>query len=138
MNRRQMIAASAATIAANVLGRRKLAADDKPAARFIDMHTHLGTYTNGNKELTAKALVEWMDEHGIEKAVVLPLVSPESHHVSAASRRRHPSIQGVSGPGSFLSVRSTRERSFAAVGRAWFQSSASMWSRGLVGLASTR
>ena len=78
MNRRQMIAASAGTIAANVLGRRKLAANDKPAMRFIDMHTHLGTYTNGNKELTAKSLVEWMDEHGIEKAVVLPLVSPES------------------------------------------------------------
>jgi hypothetical protein len=46
--------------------------------KFIDMHTHIGTYTNGNKELTAAALVRWMDQHQIEKAVVLPLVSPES------------------------------------------------------------
>ncbi len=50
----------------------------KPASRYIDMHTHIGTYTNGNKELTPQQLVEWMDEHDVEKAVVLPLVSPES------------------------------------------------------------
>jgi predicted TIM-barrel fold metal-dependent hydrolase len=48
------------------------------ASKYIDVHTHIGTYTNGNKELSADALVRWMDLHDIEKAVVLPLVSPES------------------------------------------------------------
>lgn len=80
MNRRQMLATS--TVAMSALAQKGLtsiaAAADEPPPQFIDMHTHIGTYTNGNKELTAKALVEWMDEHRIEKSVVLPLVSPES------------------------------------------------------------
>lgn len=80
MKRRQMLATSAAavtTLATNSL--RSIAATNAPGPPpFIDMHTHIGTYTNGNKELTAKGLVEWMDEHHIEKSVVLPLVSPES------------------------------------------------------------
>ena len=41
------------------------------------MHTHVGTFYYG-KELTADELVRMMDRHGIEKACVLPLVSPES------------------------------------------------------------
>ena len=76
MNRRQMLTASA--ISAVSIPRLFAAEPKKKASKFIDMHTHIGTYTNGNKELTAKALVEWMDEHDIERAVVLPLVSPES------------------------------------------------------------
>ncbi len=80
MNRRQMLATSA--VAMSTLAPRiqpsNAATTAEPLPLFIDMHTHIGTYTNGNKELTAQALVEWMDEHRIEKAVVLPLVSPES------------------------------------------------------------
>lgn len=45
--------------------------------RYIDIHTHLGTFYWG-KELTADELVRMMDRHDIERAVVLPLVSPES------------------------------------------------------------
>ncbi len=48
------------------------------ASKYIDMHTHVGTVWNGHKELTPTGLVHWMDEHDIEKAVVLPLTSPES------------------------------------------------------------
>ena len=80
MNRRQMLATSAvavSTLAKNSLSSGAATTADEPP-RFIDMHTHVGTYTNGNRELTAKALVQWMDEHKIEKSVVLPLVSPES------------------------------------------------------------
>lgn len=80
MNRRRMLAASASvlgTLASSSLSR--LAAATTPRApQFIDMHTHIGTYTNGNVELTAAQLVAWMDQHNIEKSVVLPLVSPES------------------------------------------------------------
>ncbi|HUG18792.1 MAG TPA: amidohydrolase family protein [Planctomycetaceae bacterium] len=50
----------------------------RKATRYIDMHTHIGTTWNGNKELTPDDLLKWMDEHDIEKAVLLPLVSPES------------------------------------------------------------
>ncbi len=50
----------------------------QPKKRIIDMHTHIGRYVDPTKTLTPEALVEWMDEHGIEKSVVLPLTSPES------------------------------------------------------------
>ena len=48
------------------------------APRFIDVHTHIGRYTDWDKNLTVDGLLEWMDRFDIERAVVLPLVSPES------------------------------------------------------------
>jgi predicted TIM-barrel fold metal-dependent hydrolase len=45
--------------------------------RNIDIHTHVGTFYWG-KELTADGLVRLMDRYDIERAVVLPLVSPEA------------------------------------------------------------
>ena len=45
--------------------------------RFIDIHTHVGTFY-WQKPLTADGLLRLMDRHGIEKAVYLPLVSPEA------------------------------------------------------------
>lgn len=80
MNRRRMLAASASVLGSLATGSlsRLATAATFEAPRFIDMHTHIGTYTNGNVELTAAQLVAWMDLHNIEKAVVLPLVSPES------------------------------------------------------------
>src|SRR5215813_10182123 len=55
------------------------AADKKPRRKYkyIDIHTHLGTFYWG-RELTVDGLLKLMDKHDIEKAVVLPLVSPES------------------------------------------------------------
>jgi predicted TIM-barrel fold metal-dependent hydrolase len=52
---------------------------DRPARKYkyIDIHTHLGTFYWG-KELTVTGLLKLMDKHAIERAVVLPLVSPES------------------------------------------------------------
>ena len=56
MNRRQMLTTSAATVTAFAAGRARANANaSNQHPRFIDMHTHIGTYTNGNKELTAKA-----------------------------------------------------------------------------------
>ena len=46
--------------------------------RFIDVHTHLGQIWNTTRELTAAGLLKWMDEHQVERAVVLPAVSPEA------------------------------------------------------------
>lgn len=45
--------------------------------RYIDIHTHVGTFYWG-QALTAGELVRMMDRHDVERAVVLPLVSPES------------------------------------------------------------
>jgi hypothetical protein len=45
--------------------------------KYIDIHTHLGTFYWGRK-LTVEGLLSLMDRHGIEKACVLPLVSPEA------------------------------------------------------------
>ena len=56
-----------------------LAAADKPPRKikYIDIHTHLGAFYFG-QELTAELLVRFMDQHDVEKACVLPLISPES------------------------------------------------------------
>lgn len=56
------------------------AAEEKsyPAGRYVDIHTHLGQTWNTTEPLSAKQLLDWMDEHDIAQAVVLPLVSPES------------------------------------------------------------
>jgi predicted TIM-barrel fold metal-dependent hydrolase len=52
--------------------------DSRRAGKFIDMHTHLGQCWNHTRELTADDLLKWMDEHEVEKAVVMPVVSPEA------------------------------------------------------------
>jgi hypothetical protein len=76
VSRRTFCAASAALAGLSALARA--AAPDEQPRGLIDVHTHLGQTWNHTHELTADALLAWMDEHGIERAVVLPLVSPES------------------------------------------------------------
>jgi predicted TIM-barrel fold metal-dependent hydrolase len=57
-------------------------AQEEPAgharASYIDMHTHLGQVWNTKEPVTTATLLHWMDASRIERAVVLPLVSPES------------------------------------------------------------
>ncbi len=78
LTRRQFLATTGALAGVAAGSRLSSAAGKARSGRYIDIHTHIGTYVNGNKELTAKGLLEWMDAHDVEKAVVLPLVSPES------------------------------------------------------------
>jgi predicted TIM-barrel fold metal-dependent hydrolase len=79
ISRRTFCAASAA-VAMSALPVR--AADQRqpesPSPRYIDVHTHIGQTWNHTRELTAPELLKWMDEHGTERAVVLPVVSPEA------------------------------------------------------------
>ena len=49
----------------------------RPPHRYIDIHTHLGAFRVGQM-VTVKGLLTWMDEHDVERAVIQPLVSPES------------------------------------------------------------
>lgn len=83
MNRRKFMAmtAGAATgaIAGTMHGVEPERGGTKRFSKFdyIDIHTHLGTFRYGDPLMPAD-LVRMMDRHHIEKAVVLPLVSPES------------------------------------------------------------
>jgi predicted TIM-barrel fold metal-dependent hydrolase len=75
LSRRAFLAASAATsfLTAPLRSAEKV----KRKVKYIDIHTHLGTFYWG-RPLTAEGLLRLMDKHDIEKAVVLPLVSPEA------------------------------------------------------------
>ena len=44
---------------------------------MIDFHAHLGKVIHGYPPLTPEKLLRFMDAHGIEKSVILPLVAPE-------------------------------------------------------------
>jgi predicted TIM-barrel fold metal-dependent hydrolase len=79
-SRRQFLKTSAASTFAGLLTLPGLYAAEpkKKASKYIDVHTHVGTTWNGNKELTPEGLLHWMDDHDIEKSVLLPLTSPES------------------------------------------------------------
>ncbi|HVC94461.1 MAG TPA: amidohydrolase family protein [Pirellulales bacterium] len=49
-----------------------------PGGHYFDIHTHVGQTWNTDEPLTAETLLRWMDAHGVEQAVVLPLISPEA------------------------------------------------------------
>ncbi|MGQ3410753.1 amidohydrolase family protein [Natrinema sp. LN54] len=64
------------------------AGGDGPVAErpLFDAHTHLIPHeTLGREPLSAEGLLSWMDEHGIDRAVVHALDSPESYPVQAPS-----------------------------------------------------
>lgn len=44
---------------------------------MIDFHAHLGKVVYGYPALTVEKLLRFMDQYGIEKSVILPLVAPE-------------------------------------------------------------
>lgn len=78
--RRSFLAATL-TGSATMLSRGTPLACAEPSAprkfQYIDIHTHLGAFHYG-QELTAELLVRFMDLYGVERACVLPLISPES------------------------------------------------------------
>lgn len=83
LNRRQfqttLLAGAAGALAGRIFDPKLYAAEPPHRGpKYIDMHTHIGTTWNGNKELTPELLLSWMDEQHIEQAVLLPLTSPES------------------------------------------------------------
>ena len=82
VTRRQACGAAVAAAIISSLPSDEFCAADAPkppsTGGKIDVHTHLGKTWNHTRELSAKELLEWMDAHSIERAVVLPLVSPES------------------------------------------------------------
>ncbi|MBI1318006.1 MAG: amidohydrolase family protein [Candidatus Hydrogenedens sp.] len=75
INRRFFLKSAAAASALATLGAR---AEGPSQGPFFDVHTHLGQMWGRRLQLTADNLLRWMDQHHIEQAVVLPLISPES------------------------------------------------------------
>ena len=69
MQRRTFLTVSAAAALAADRPKRKY--------KYIDIHTHVGTFYWG-KPLTVDGLIRLMDIHGIERACLLPIVSPEA------------------------------------------------------------
>jgi len=69
----------AATVSAGVLATGFTAGISRKFPR-IDIHTHIGHPALRDESLSAKMLLDWMDENSIEKAVVLALVSPEGFY----------------------------------------------------------
>ncbi len=77
LSRRSFLSATAASVAAcSSVGRRSTAAEPR-SIKYIDIHTHLGAFYH-ERTLTAERLVRFMDAHGVERACVLPLISPEA------------------------------------------------------------
>jgi uncharacterized protein len=76
-NRRAFLAQTFATGFAGLACAARASAPEQDGP-YIDVHTHIGRTWNGQPGLSADALVKWMDAHRVAKAVVLPLVSPES------------------------------------------------------------
>jgi predicted TIM-barrel fold metal-dependent hydrolase len=81
ISRRSFVSSSVAALAAatSISRRAASAAEDETPRKikYIDIHTHLGAFYHG-RELTAEQLVRFMDRHDIERACVLPLISPEA------------------------------------------------------------
>lgn len=44
----------------------------------IDSHVHVGHVRQDKRPMTAETMLDWMDEHGIDRSVLLPLESPEA------------------------------------------------------------
>ncbi|MBI3117241.1 MAG: amidohydrolase family protein, partial [Candidatus Hydrogenedentes bacterium] len=53
-------------------------AQDFPAGKYVDMHTHLTHRWGAKAPLEVTGLLGWMDAHDVAQAIVLPLISPEA------------------------------------------------------------
>jgi predicted TIM-barrel fold metal-dependent hydrolase len=76
-SRRKFLAGAVSTAAAYATT-RAWGAPMAPRGPYVDVHTHIGRTWNGDPPLTVDGLLRWMDENHVAKAVILPLVSPES------------------------------------------------------------
>jgi predicted TIM-barrel fold metal-dependent hydrolase len=76
--RRVFLGQTTAALAAGMATARADALGPASSGPFIDIHTHIGRTWTSEPPVTPEGLIRWMDQHNVAKAVVLPLVSPES------------------------------------------------------------
>ena len=67
--------------------RSKAVLDQTTSPELIDMHTHIGQVQLDKVPVTAERLIEYMDRHNVDKAIVLPLESPESSSYMTTTRQ---------------------------------------------------
>ncbi|MFV2066816.1 MAG: amidohydrolase family protein [Pirellulales bacterium] len=97
LSRRQLVASTLSAGAATLgfCTAAPSAHKNRRKIKYIDIHTHIGAFYHG-RELTADMLVRWMDQHEVERAVVLPLISPEAAPIpqtteaALAAHKAHP------------------------------------------------
>jgi predicted TIM-barrel fold metal-dependent hydrolase len=95
LSRRTFLSSALASGASVLAPRPARAAKPARKYKYIDIHTHLGTFYWG-RPLPVEGLLKLMDKHDIERAVVLPLVSPESSpypqttEAALAASKAHP------------------------------------------------
>ncbi|WP_435156410.1 amidohydrolase family protein [Haladaptatus sp. DFWS20] len=51
---------------------------EQPVDTLIDAHTHIGQVRQYDLSVTPERMIEYMDEYGVDKAVLFPLESPEA------------------------------------------------------------
>ncbi len=80
VSRRTLFAEAGMALGAAAVSRGALGAAGAPRGTLFDIHTHLtqGWIGSTTEPVTATHLLHWMDGHEIERAAVLPLVSPEA------------------------------------------------------------
>jgi len=75
-------AAGVLAVGGSGVGRAAAASSDAkrkpPSGKYVDMHVHLGQPWSPRGPLPADKMLQWMDEHDVAQAVVLPLISPEA------------------------------------------------------------
>jgi predicted TIM-barrel fold metal-dependent hydrolase len=60
------------------LDRAVLDKADQPVDTLIDAHTHIGQIRQYDLPVTPERLIEYMDTHGVDRALLFPLESPEA------------------------------------------------------------
>ncbi len=77
---RRVVSIAAGGLAASHGGMRSAMGAGQAVAggKYVDIHVHLTQPWSSRPQLTPQLLLQWMDEHRVAQAVVLPLVSPEA------------------------------------------------------------
>jgi predicted TIM-barrel fold metal-dependent hydrolase len=94
--RRAFLEQTTAALAAGTAMARAASLSPGPGGPYIDIHTHIGRTWTSDPPVTPDGLVRWMDQHNVARAVVLPLVSPESSSYlnlteqALAAAKQHP------------------------------------------------
>jgi predicted TIM-barrel fold metal-dependent hydrolase len=87
ISRRDALKQAACAAAVTAIGSKAAKAADRPTPKYFDMHVHIGTYKAEVEPITAEQMLRWMDSKGVEKACVLPLVSPESFQAPVSTEQ---------------------------------------------------
>jgi predicted TIM-barrel fold metal-dependent hydrolase len=92
---------------------------------LIDAHTHIGQVREDRPPMTPEQMLSWMDEHGIDQAILLPLVSPEatSRYILTSTTLDY----AAEHPDRFIPFCNVDPRMYVQGGRDGFESRIRQW-----------